>query len=75
MTILKMKNYNMILTQKLQKYNHYQKVKLVNTSFLQAGKEIFQSDQIRIIEQAQFTYSPFGKVFEKKKKKQLKIRK
>ena len=32
------------------------------------GKEIFQSDRSRIIEQAKFTYSPPRKVFEKKKK-------
>ena len=29
------------------------------------GKEILPSDQVRIIEQAKFAYSPLGKVFEK----------
>ena len=29
------------------------------------GEEILPSDQSRIIEQAKFTYSPFGKGFEK----------
>ena len=29
------------------------------------GEEILSSDQSRKIEQAQFTYSPLGKVFEK----------
>ena len=29
------------------------------------GEEILPSDQSRIIEQAKFTYSPFGKAFEK----------
>ena len=29
------------------------------------GKEILQSNQSRIIEQAKFTYSPLGKAFEK----------
>ena len=29
------------------------------------GEKIFPSDQSRIIEQTKFTYSPFGKAFEK----------
>ena len=29
------------------------------------GEKIFPSDQSRIIEQAKFTYFPFGKAFEK----------
>ena len=29
------------------------------------GEEILRSDQSRIIDQARFTYSPLGKVFEK----------
>ena len=29
------------------------------------GKELLPSDQSRMIEQAKFTYSPLGKVFEK----------
>ena len=33
-----------------------------------AGDEILPSDQSRIIEQAQFTYSPLGKVLEKQLK-------
>ena len=45
MTRLKMKNYNTLLTEKQQKYQHYYQVKL--------------------IEQAKFTYSPLGKSFEK----------
>ena len=32
------------------------------------GEEILPSDQSRIIEQAQFTYSPLGKAFEKQTK-------
>ena len=32
------------------------------------GKEILPSNQKQIIEQAKFTYSPFGKVFEKQTK-------
>ena len=35
---------------------------------------VLPSNQSRIIEEAKLTYSPLGKVFEKKKKKQLKIK-
>ena len=37
-----------------------------------AGKEILPPDQIRLREQAKFTYSPLGKAFEKQR--QLKIK-
>ena len=53
---LKMKNYNTILAEKLQKYDKYK---------YRTGEEILQSDQSRIIEQANFTYSSFCKEFEK----------
>ena len=55
---LEMKNYDMILTEKQQKYQHYLSVKLIN----------LPSDQCRIIEQAKFTYYPLGKAFEKQTK-------
>ena len=32
---LEMKNYNMILTEKQQKYQHYHQLKLININFLQ----------------------------------------
>ena len=35
---LKMKNYNMILTEKQQKYQHYHQVKLINMNILQVKK-------------------------------------
>ena len=38
------------------------------------GKEILPSDQKQIIEQAKFTYSPLGNAFEKKTKKQLRMK-
>ena len=38
---------------KIDKYEHF------------TGKEILPSNQKQIIEQAKFTYSPFGKAFEK----------
>ena len=52
----KMKNYNTILTEKQQKYQHYE--------FL-TGEEILPFDESRIIEQTKFTYSSLGKAFEK----------
>ena len=60
-----MKTNNMILTEKLQKYQHYQQEKLINMNILQ---EILSFNQKQIIEQAKFTYSPLGKVFEKQTK-------
>ena len=55
---LEMKDCNMILTEKQQKYQHYLSVKLIN---LPSGKN-------RIVEQAKFTYSSLGKAFEKQTK-------
>ena len=39
------------------------------------GEETLPSDQNRIIEQAKFTYSPFGKAFKKEIKKIWRLRK
>ena len=58
-----MKKYNMILREKLQKYQHYHQEKLINIL-----QEILSFNQKQIIEQANFTYSPFGKAFEKQTK-------
>ena len=55
---LEMKNYNMILLEKLPKYQPYYQVKLINMSIL------LPSNQKQIIEQANVTYSPLGKAFE-----------
>ena len=38
MTGLKKKNYNTILTEKKQKYQHYDQVKLINMNFLLVEK-------------------------------------
>ena len=38
------------------------------------GEEISVSDQIQVIEQPKFTYSPLGKALDKNKQKQLKIK-
>ena len=59
-----MKNCNMILTEKQQKYQHYHLEKLINTNILQV-KKILPSNQTQTIEQAKFAYSPLGKAFEK----------
>ena len=57
-----MKQYNVIFTEKQQKYLRFDKLKLINMSILPVKKYLL-SDQSRIIiiEQAQFTYSPLGK--------------
>ena len=58
---LNMKNYNMLLIEKQQKYQHYCQVKLLYLT----DEEILLSGQSRIMEQAKFAYSPLGKAFEK----------
>ena len=61
---LEMKNYNMILIEKLPKYQLYNQTKLVKYKYL-AGEEILPSSQKQIIEKAKFTYPPLRKSFEK----------
>ena len=55
---LEMKSNNMILTEKQQKYWHYHQVKLIKVL----------SDQSRMIEETNFTYSPLEKALEKQTK-------
>ena len=57
-----MKKYNTILTEK-QQISALSSEKIDKYEFL-TGEEVLPSDQSRIIEQAKFTYSPLGKVFE-----------
>ena len=64
---LDMKNYNMILTGKQQKYHYYHYGKLINMNMLQV-KKIWPPDQSKIIQQAKFTYSPLRKTLEKQTK-------
>ena len=59
---LKMKNYNMILTEKLKKYLSYHQAKLININILQ--EQILLFNQKQITEQADFSYSPLRKAFE-----------
>ena len=62
-----MKNYNMILIEKLPKYQPYYQAKLriINIKYLIDG-EILPSRQGQMKEQAKFTYSPLEKAFEKR---------
>ena len=64
---LEMKNCDVILTEKLQKYQRCHIVKLINMSILWGGK-IIPRDQRRIIKQARFANYPLGKVFEEQLK-------
>ena len=52
---LKIKNCNMILIKKQQKYSHYHQVKFKNMNISQ-GKKKLPSDQSRTIKEAKFTY-------------------
>ena len=61
---LEMKNCNTTLIEKLQKYQHYRRVKWININILQA-KEYYLSIKVRVIEQAKFTYFPLEKSFKK----------
>ena len=63
---LEMKNWNMALTEKQQKYQHYHPEKLINIIFYR--RKILLSDQRRIKQQAKFANSPLGKAFEKQTK-------
>ena len=58
---LEMKNCNMILTEKQQKYQFYRQENLINMN--PNRQRILPSDQSRIIEQAKFTYCPVVYIF------------
>ena len=59
-----MKNCNIILTEKQQKYQHYPLENLINMNILKA-KKYYLLIKVELIEQAKFTYSPLGKAFKK----------
>ena len=65
---LEMKNYNMILIERLQKYQLYHQVKLISMNTYLTGEEILLAGKQQMIEQAKFTYSALGKAFEKQTK-------
>ena len=56
---LEIKNYSMILIEKLQKCQPYHQVKF-KYEYL-TGEELLPSNQKQIIEQAKYAYSPLGK--------------
>ena len=64
---LAIKNWNMILTKKLQKHQHHH-LEIFDKYENLTGKEMLPSIQRQIIEQAKFAYSPLGKAFEKQTK-------
>ena len=66
---LRMRNCNMLLIEKRQKYQ----VRYRNKYEYLTGEEILSSNQTQIIEQAKFNYSPLGKAFEIKQE-QLKMK-
>ena len=59
-----MKNYNMILIERLQKISALASGKTDKYEYL-TGEEILSSNLQQTIEQAKFTYSPLGKAIEK----------
>ena len=59
MVRLEMNNYNIALTEKQQKYQHYHPEKY---EYL-AGEEIETFNQKQIKEQIKFSYSSLGKAF------------
>ena len=61
MVRLEMKNYNMILTEKQQKYPLYRQVKLINM-------KILPPNQRKLIKQAKSPYSSVAKSLENKTK-------
>ena len=69
-----MKNCNMILREKLPKYQLYHQGKIDKYEYL-TGKEILPFNQQQVIEQAKFTDSPLGKSFSKTNKKNWRSRK
>ena len=52
---LEMKNCNMILTDKLQRHQHYHHVNLINVNILRS-EEILPSGQSQKIQQVKLTY-------------------
>ena len=62
-----MKNCNMILIERPQKYQLYHQAKLINMNILLGKKSIQQ----QTIEQAKFTYSPLEIKYKDQGKKQV----
>ena len=60
---LKMKKYDMILTENMPKYQPYHQAKLISMNIVLV--RILPSNQQQIIEQAKFIYSPLRNALEK----------
>ena len=69
MITLEMLNDNMILTQKLQKYQFYHQAKSTGMNIVLAKKRYLLFKNKKIVEKAKFTYSPLGESFRKTDKK------
>ena len=63
---LEMKNYRMMLIEKLQKYQPYHQAKLISMNILQT-KKYYLVIKNKIIEQGKFTYFPLGKALKQLK--------
>ena len=59
-----MRHYNMLLTDKQQKYISSKSSKIDEHGYF-TGEEILPSEQRRMMEQGKFTYSPLGKAFKR----------
>ena len=57
---LEMKNYNMILIEKLQKYRHLS-IGIIDKLEYLTDEEILSLNQSQLIEHSKFTYSPLPK--------------
>ena len=64
---LRMKNFNMILIEKLKKYQPYHQAKSIICE-CHTGEEILPSNLKQTTEQAKFSQSPHGKAFQKQTK-------
>ena len=63
-----MKNYNMILTEKLQEYQPYHQAKLQSAKYQYLTcEEILPFNQKQIVEEAKFIYFPLRKLLRNKK--------
>ena len=65
---IRVKNYSMILIEKLQKYQPLSSDKINKHEYLTRGEILSSNQKKKKIEQAKFTYSPLKKSFEKQTK-------
>ena len=65
---IRVKNYSMILIEKLQKYQPLSSDKINKHEYLTRGEILSSNQKKKKIEQAKFTYSPLEKSFEKQTK-------